>query len=75
MSRGYATDSNADVDAVMKDVMGWLARPDNSAWLLVVDAIAYDVRRYSSGSDHGICLDYDVAGKAGQDAAAARQGG
>jgi hypothetical protein len=30
-SRGYAGDSNVDVDAVVKDVMTWLARPDNTA--------------------------------------------
>jgi hypothetical protein len=68
VSRGYATDSGADVSAVVKDVMGWLARPDNSAWLLVFDNVdreyskrggdpdAYDVKRYFSGADHGSVL-------------------
>lgn len=67
-SRSYATDSGADVDAVVKDVMGWLARSDNSAWLLIFDNVdreyskrggdsgAYDVRRYLSGTDHGSIL-------------------
>jgi hypothetical protein len=67
-SRGYATDSGVDVNAVVKDVMGWLARPDNSAWLLIFDNVdreyskgggdpdAYDVEGYLSGADHGSVL-------------------
>jgi hypothetical protein len=61
----YAADSGADVDVVMKDVLAWLARPDNTAWLLIFDNVdrehkveggdpdAYDVTRYLSGADHG----------------------
>jgi hypothetical protein len=64
-SRMYAADSGADVDVVMKDVLAWLARPDNTAWLLIFDNVdrehkiqggdpdAYDVTRYLSGADHG----------------------
>ncbi|CAN9193306.1 unnamed protein product [Alternaria alternata] len=67
-SREYAGDSNADVDAVVKDVMAWLARPDNTAWLLIFDNVdreyvaqggdpdAYDVKRYFSRTDHGSVL-------------------
>jgi hypothetical protein len=67
-SRMYAADSGADVDVVVKDVMAWLARPDNTAWLLIFDNVdreyktqdgdpdAYDVRRYLSGADHGSVL-------------------
>lgn len=67
-SRGYAADSGADVNAVVKDVMVWLARPDNSSWLLIFDNVdrkyskgggnseAYDVERYWSGADHGSVL-------------------
>jgi tetratricopeptide (TPR) repeat protein len=67
-SRLCAGDSSADVDAVVKDVMTWFARPDNSAWLLIFDNVdleykaqggdpdAYDVRRYLSGADHGSVL-------------------
>jgi tetratricopeptide (TPR) repeat protein len=67
-SRTYAGDSGADVDAVVKDVITWLARPDNTAWLLIFDNVdreykvhggdpdAYDVRRYLSGTDHGSVL-------------------
>ena len=67
-SRSYATDSGADANAVVRDVMGWLARPDNRAWLLVFDNIdreystqggdpdAYDVKRYLSGAAHGSVL-------------------
>jgi tetratricopeptide (TPR) repeat protein len=67
-SRTYAGDSSADVDAVVKDVMAWLARPGNTAWLLIFDNVdreykaqggdpdAYDVQRYLSGADHGSVL-------------------
>jgi hypothetical protein len=68
VSRSYATDSGADVDAIVKDVMGWLARPDNSSWLVIFDNVdreyskrgddpdAYDVKRYLSGADQGSVL-------------------
>ncbi|RYN53640.1 hypothetical protein AA0117_g13334 [Alternaria alternata] len=67
-SRQYASDASADIDAVVKDVMDWLAQPDNTAWLLIFDNVdreymaqggdpdAYDVRRYFSGADHGSVL-------------------
>jgi hypothetical protein len=67
-SREYASDSNADVAVVVKDVMAWLARPDNTTWLLIFDNVdreytarggdpdAYDVRRYFSRTDHGSVL-------------------
>lgn len=67
-SRQYAADASADIDAVVKDVMAWLARPDNTAWLLIFDNVdreyteqgsdpdAYDVRRYFSRTDHGSVL-------------------
>jgi hypothetical protein len=68
VSGAYATHSSADVDAVVKDVMSWLARPDNHTWLLIFDNVdheyskrgadpdAYDVKRYLSGADHGTVL-------------------
>ena len=67
-SRQYPADASADIDAVVKDVMAWLARPDNTAWLLIFDNVdreytaqggdpdAYDVRRYFSRADHGSVL-------------------
>lgn len=67
-SRSYTGDSAADVDAVVRDVMAWLAVPDNTAWLLIFDNVdreyrsrssdpdAYDVKRYLSGADHGSVL-------------------
>lgn len=67
-SRGYAADSSADIDAVVKDVMAWLAQPDNTTWLLIFDNVdreymaqggdpdAYDAKRYFSGADHGSVL-------------------
>lgn len=77
-SRSYATDSGTDVDAVVKDVMSWLARPDNCAWLLIFDNVdreynkqcgdpeAYDVERYFSGADHGSVLITTRLAKLGQ---------
>jgi hypothetical protein len=77
-SRGYATDSGVDVNTVVKDAMGWLARPDNSAWLLIFDNVdreynkqgsdpeAYDVKRYLSGADHGSVLITTRLAKLGQ---------
>jgi hypothetical protein len=67
-SRTHADNSGADVDAVVKDVMAWLARSDNTAWLLIFDNVdrehkvqggdpdAYDIKRYLSGADHGSVL-------------------
>lgn len=67
-SRQYALDASADIDAVVKDVVGWLVRPHNTAWLLIFDNVdrdymsqggdpdAYDVRRYLLGVDHGSVL-------------------
>lgn len=69
VSRAYAAESSTDVDTVVKDIMAWLARPDNNAWLLIFDNVdrehhprgggdpeAYDVKRYFSGADHGSIL-------------------
>jgi hypothetical protein len=67
-SRTYAANSTADVDVVVTEVMAWLARPDNTAWLLIFDNVdreymtqsgdpdAYDVKRFLSGADHGSVL-------------------
>ncbi|KAH7119532.1 putative kinesin [Dendryphion nanum] len=67
-SRKYAAGQGGDVDAAVKDVLDWLAIPDNSEWLLVVDNIdrddrrreedaeAYDVEHYLPGADHGAVL-------------------
>jgi hypothetical protein len=67
-SRMYSADSGVNVDRVVKDVMAWLARPDNTAWLLIFDNVdrefktqdsdpgAYDVRRYFSSAIHGSVL-------------------
>ncbi|KAH8727372.1 P-loop containing nucleoside triphosphate hydrolase protein [Phaeosphaeriaceae sp. PMI808] len=67
-SRTYTAEGGTDIDAVVREVMGWLARPDNTAWLLIFDNVdreynprggdpdAYDVTRYFSGGDHGSVL-------------------
>ncbi|KAF1966045.1 hypothetical protein BU23DRAFT_334294, partial [Bimuria novae-zelandiae CBS 107.79] len=68
ISRAYTTDGSVELDAVVAEVMGWLARPDNTAWLLIFDNVdreynsqsgdpdAYDVRRFFSSADHGFIL-------------------
>ena len=67
-SRAYAADGSSDINAVVKDIMDWLARPDNTAWLLIFDNVdrayssqggdpqAYDVEQYFPGADHGSVL-------------------
>jgi hypothetical protein len=67
-NRAYAAGGTVDIDAVVRDALGWLARPDNTAWLLIFDNVdreykaqggdpdAYDVMRYLSGADHGSVL-------------------
>lgn len=67
-SRAYAADDGSNVNVVVRDIMGWLAQPGNTTWLLIFDNVdreydglgddpdAYDVRRYFSGADHGSVL-------------------
>lgn len=67
-SRAYVNDGGADVDVVVRDVLAWLARADNTAWLLIIDNVdreynprggdteAYDVGGYLPGADHGCVL-------------------
>jgi hypothetical protein len=68
VSRENITKGDVDVDVVIKDVMDWLARPDNTAWLLIIDNVdrgystqttdpdAYDIKNYLSGANHGSIL-------------------
>jgi len=67
-SRAYFVTSTGDVDAVVRDVMSWLSRPDNTEWLIIFDNVdresggdnadpnAYDITRYLPGADHGSVL-------------------
>ncbi len=67
-SRTYYAGGNGNLDAVVKEVMDWLAQPHNVDWLLIIDNVdrdydprnpdpdAYDVKRYLSGADHGAVL-------------------
>jgi hypothetical protein len=67
-TRLYAGENGSDLDAVVRDVMDWLRRPDNTHWLLIFDNVdreyssngkdpnAYNVRSYFSGADHGSIL-------------------
>ncbi|KAI9676685.1 MAG: hypothetical protein M1829_003004 [Trizodia sp. TS-e1964] len=68
MSRTYSMSSAGNIDEVVREVIGWLAQPDNTEWLVVFDNVdreyssqtaeplAYDVREYFSGADHGSVL-------------------
>ena len=67
-SRTYSADDSGDLNFVVKEVMAWLARPDNTDWLLVFDNVdqeynrhnpdpnTYDIQQYFSGADHGAIL-------------------
>jgi hypothetical protein len=65
-SKSRVITSEGDLNAVVEDVLDWLARPDNVDWLLIFDNVdqdyeqhsvtgAYDIRRYLPG-DHGSVL-------------------
>jgi hypothetical protein len=65
-SRECSVGKDSDVNAVVAEVMGWLAQPDNTEWLVVFDnadreyspqasdPLAYDVRRYFSMPTTGL---------------------
>jgi hypothetical protein len=67
-SKTYSSGSSGDIEAVVKEVIGWLAREDNDKWLLVFDNVdrdygqhtsdhdAYDVNQYFAGKQHGSVL-------------------
>ncbi|KAF2816881.1 FabD/lysophospholipase-like protein [Mytilinidion resinicola] len=67
-SRACSATGDGDIDAVVRDVEGWLSLPDNTDWLMVFDNVdrdserrdadpdAYNVTRYLSGADHGSVL-------------------
>jgi len=67
-SRSYSTSGDGNINAVVKDVLGWLTNPDNTEWLLIFDNVdrdhrqrdadpnAYDVTHYFPGADHGSIL-------------------
>jgi hypothetical protein len=68
ISRAYSAGGDGDIKAVIAEVMGWLAQPDNTDWLVVFDNVdreynshnsdpgSYDVGQYFSGADHGSIL-------------------
>ncbi|PVH98812.1 hypothetical protein DM02DRAFT_656953 [Periconia macrospinosa] len=65
-SRTYGTQSQINVDVVVKDVLEWLDTPGNDNWLLAVDNVdrdprdedpeAYDIETYLPQADHGAVL-------------------
>ncbi|PQE09025.1 Kinesin light chain protein [Rutstroemia sp. NJR-2017a BBW] len=60
--------STGDINAVVREVMDWLAREENEKWLLVFDNVdrdydrqtsnvdVYDIQQYLCGVDHGSIL-------------------
>lgn len=68
ISRTYSAGGSGNLDVVVKEVMGWLTKPDNTEWLLIYDNVdreynprdpdpeAYDVKRYLPSADHGTVL-------------------
>ncbi|KAF2008315.1 FabD/lysophospholipase-like protein, partial [Aaosphaeria arxii CBS 175.79] len=67
-SKQYAETREGDIQVVAREVLAWLALPDNSRWLVVfdnvdrehgqhvADPLAYDVRLYFPAADHGSVL-------------------
>jgi hypothetical protein len=66
-NRSLGAGSSTDIDAAVKDVLGWLGRPENTKWLLVFDNVdreyeeggdadAYDIIQYFPMADHGSIL-------------------
>ena len=59
---------SSDLDTVIREVMDWLAQPNNTGWLLIFDNVdrgysrhnldpdAYDIKRYFPSADHGAVL-------------------
>ncbi|KAK4170949.1 hypothetical protein QBC36DRAFT_295822 [Triangularia setosa] len=65
-SKNQALNNEEDLNLVVMEVLEWLARPDNTDWLLVFDNVdqdheqggstgTYDIQRYLPG-DHGSVL-------------------
>lgn len=67
-SRALSNGDGCDINEVIAEVKCWLARPDNSEWLLVfdnadreygsntTDTLAYDIEKYYPQVDHGSVL-------------------
>jgi MoxR-like ATPase len=53
-SRAYAADGSVDLDAIVADFMDWLARPNNTAWLLIFDNVDQEYNSQSDDPDASI---------------------
>jgi hypothetical protein len=79
-SRTYSTGKSGDVDTVVREMLSWFAKSDNTNWLIVFDNVdreyqpsnpssdpdAYDIREFFSGADHGSILITSRLPKLGQ---------
>jgi hypothetical protein len=48
-SRTYSARGSVDIDAVVRDMMGWLAQPDNTAWPLIFEQRRPGIRSAQCG--------------------------
>ena len=67
-SKVYSKGGSGDLNTVVREVMDWLAQPNNTDWLLIFDNVdrehsrhnpdpdAYDIKRYLPSADHGAVL-------------------
>ena len=67
-SRTYSTGGSNALDAAVEEVKGWLAQPENTDWLLIIDNAdldydrpnpdpnAFNIQHYFSGADYGAVL-------------------
>lgn len=67
ISTKVSLDTNEGIEATVAGVLAWLARPDNTHWLLIIDNVdldyekgdipgAYDVRTYMPGDQGSVLI-------------------
>lgn len=67
-SKSFTAGDNVDINAIVREFMGWLVLKDNTSWLVIFDNVdrsysrhdpdpdAYDIKRYFPSGDHGSIL-------------------